>query len=112
MEGSPGGFNSLPRDVQQAMLENAHTLGQHLSAPPSQVTCADLHAVSVPVTLLWGSDTRPYFATFANAIRQCLVDVEAIVLPGVRHCAPLQDTDLLARQLFAHLDRCGATTTQ
>ena len=111
IEGIPGSFNSLPREVQQAILENAHTLEQHLSAPPSKVTCANLHEVSAPVTLLWGADTRPYFAIFANAIGQCLVNVEVVVLPGVRHLAPLQDPDLLAREVLAHLERCGIAAT-
>jgi hypothetical protein len=33
------------------------------------------------------------------------------VLLGVRHFAPLQDTDLLARQVLAHLERCGPAAT-
>jgi len=110
-EGIPGSFNSLPREVQQAVLENAHTLERHFSAPPSNVTCADLHAVTVPVTLMWGADTRPFFAIFANAIGHCLVNVEAIVLPGARHYAPAQHPDLFARQVLAHLERCGAAAT-
>ena len=110
-EGMPGSFNSLPPEVQQSVLENAHTLKWHFSAPRSKVTCADLHAVSVPVTLIWGADTRPFFAIFANAIGQCLVNVEAIVLPGARHFAPVQHPDLFARLVLAHLERCGAAAT-
>ena len=110
-EGIPGSFNSLPLEVQQAVLENAHTLNQHFSAPPSEITCADLGAVLAPVTLMWGAETRPFFAIFANAIRQCLVNVEVVVLPGVGHFAPLQDPDLLARQVLGHLERYGATAT-
>jgi pimeloyl-ACP methyl ester carboxylesterase len=111
IEGISGSFNSLPSVVQQVIRENAHTLAQHLSAPPSKVTCADLHEISAPVTLLRGADTRPYFAIFANAIGQCLVNVEAFVLPGVRHLAPLQDPNLLARQVSSHLERCGVAAT-
>jgi pimeloyl-ACP methyl ester carboxylesterase len=111
IEGISGSFNSLPSVVQQVIRENAHTLAQHLSAPPSKVTCADLHAISAPVTLLRGADTRPYFAIFANAIGQCLVNAEAVVLPGVRHFAPFQDADLLARQVSSHLQRCGVAAT-
>lgn len=107
-EGVPDSFNSLPREVQKVVLENAHTLKRHFSAPPSKVTCADLHAVSVPVTLMWGSDTRPFFSIFANAIGRCLANVEYMVLPGVRHFAPVQNPDLFALSLLAHLDRCGA----
>ena len=107
IEGIPGSFNSLPGAVQQAILANAHTLGQHFSAPPANLSCTDLHEVSAPVTLLWGADTRPYFAIFAKVIGQCLADVEVVVLPGVRHLAPLQDPDLFARQILAHLERCG-----
>jgi pimeloyl-ACP methyl ester carboxylesterase len=110
-EGIPGSFNSLPREVQQAVLENAHTLKRHFSAPLSKVTCADLHAIPVPVTLIWGADTRPFFAAFANAIGQCLVNAETIVLPGARHFAPVQRPDLFARLVLAHLERCGAAAT-
>jgi len=110
-EGIPGSFDSLPREVQQAVLENAHSLKRHFSAPPSKVTCTDLHAVSVPVTLMWGADTRPFFAIFANVIGQCLDNVEAIALPGVRHFAPVRHPDLFARLVLAHLERCGATAT-
>ncbi len=111
IEGISGSFNSLPSVVQQVIRENAHTLAQHLSAPPSKVTCTDLHEISAPVTLLRGADTCLYFAIFANAIGQCLVNVEAVVLPGVRHLAPLQDPNLLARQVSSHLERCGVAAT-
>jgi pimeloyl-ACP methyl ester carboxylesterase len=111
LEKIPGCFNSLPRELQQTILENAHTLKQHFSAAPSKVTCADLHAVSAPVTLMWGADTRPYFAVYANAIRQCLADVEVVVLSGARHFAPFRDSYLFTRQVRAHLKRCGALAT-
>jgi pimeloyl-ACP methyl ester carboxylesterase len=111
LEGVPGSFDSLPRAVQQTILANAHTLEKHLSAPPASLTCTDLNEVCTPVTLLWGADTRPYFAIFAKVIGQCLGDVEVVALSGVRHLAPLQDPDLFARQVLAHLERCGEAGT-
>jgi pimeloyl-ACP methyl ester carboxylesterase len=111
IEGIPGSFNSLPGAVQQAMLSNALTLEQHFSAPSAKLTCTDLKEVRAPVTLLWGADTRPYFAIFAKAIGRCLVDVEVAVFPGARHLAPLQDPGFFAREVLAHLERCGGAAT-
>jgi pimeloyl-ACP methyl ester carboxylesterase len=109
-EGIAGSFDRLPPEVKQAILENAHTLQLHFTAPPSRLTCDELSAIPAPVTVMWGADTRPYFATFANAIRQCLTTVEAVELPGSRHFAPFRDPDLFARQVLAHLERCGAVS--
>ena len=110
-EGRPGSFSSLPREVQQVVLENAHTLERHFLALPSTVSCADLRAVSVPVTIVRGANTRSFFAIFAHAIGECLANVENIVLPGVGHFAPAQYPDLFARVVLGHLERCGAVAT-
>jgi len=110
-EGIPGSFESLADEVQQIFLENAHTLKPHLSRPPLNVTCAQLRTISAPITLMWGANTRPFFAIFAEAIRPCLLNVQIVVLPNARHLAPVQNPDLITRQVLAHLERCGAAAT-
>lgn len=107
---APGAFDRLPADAQRVLLDNAHSLKRHLSAQPATVTAEQLQAVSLPVTLLVGEVSRPYFRLVAEALHGCLPRSTLVELAAGNHLAPVEQPPLFNQQVIAHLARHAANT--
>jgi len=57
---------------------------------------ADAERISVPVLLVSGSDTRPWFPDNIAVLAAMLPNARTVTLPGTDHLAPLTHPDLLA----------------
>jgi pimeloyl-ACP methyl ester carboxylesterase len=106
VQGEPGGFRRLPRAVQEALHTNAATVGPSYAAPAPVVTCGQLRALRLPVLVLRGEETRPWYRLIAEAAADCIPNAESAVIPGARHLAivenPSGTVDLAARFMARH----------
>lgn len=58
-----------------------------------------LGAISVPVLVLKGSDTRPFFATSARFVADHAPNARVHEIPGAGHAAPLTHSEEFAEAL-------------
>lgn len=66
---------------------------------------AVLGAVSVPVLVLVGSETKPLFASSARHVADHVPDARTHEIPGAGHAAPLTHPEVLAAALTQFLSR-------
>jgi pimeloyl-ACP methyl ester carboxylesterase len=106
VQGSGAGFSNLPVDVQAIVRANARTIGPTYSVPFPRVSCDQLRALRVPVLVVRGEGTRPWFRLIADATVRCLPNAEAAVAAGGAHMAlvenPAEMADRIRRFLAAH----------
>ena len=106
VQGGVGGFGKLSADVQTIVRANARTVGPTYSVPFPGFSCDQLRAVRVPVLVVRGGATRPWFRLTADGTVQCLPKGEAAVIPGAVHMALLENpagaADRIRRFLAAH----------
>jgi pimeloyl-ACP methyl ester carboxylesterase len=106
VQGGPGGFRRLPRAIQEELLANAATVGPAYAAPAPAVTCGQLRALRLPVLILHGEQTRPWYRLIAEAAAGCIPGAESAVIRGGRHMAIVEDprsiADLVARFIAGH----------
>lgn len=81
VDGSAAEENYFDRQTERSRhieLENAHMMPRLLSqSPPPKITAEDLAALSVPITIACGADTRPAYRLVSDAAMR--------VLPGPHH---------------------------
>jgi pimeloyl-ACP methyl ester carboxylesterase len=66
---------------------------------PTPEDPALLGAISAPVLLLLGSDTKPFFITSARYVVDHVPNARIREIPGAGHAAPLTDPEALAEAL-------------
>jgi pimeloyl-ACP methyl ester carboxylesterase len=80
VQGGPGGFGRLPRAIQEGILTNAATVGPTYAAPAPVVTCGQLRGLRLPVLILRGEQTRPWYRVVAEAAADCIPSAESAVI--------------------------------
>ena len=69
----PGEFDSLPRDWQTGLLDNARVVPLLLSAPPPPaITCAMLKDFAQPTLVMRGEKTLVFYTLTSEAITKCV----------------------------------------
>jgi pimeloyl-ACP methyl ester carboxylesterase len=96
VQGEPGGFRRLPRAIQQELRSNAATVGPTYAAPAPVVTCGQLRALRLPVLILRGEQTRPWYRVIAETAADCIPSAESAVIPAARHMAIVEDPSSIA----------------
>jgi len=92
VNAQPGTFDSLPTDWRAMQLDNARTLPLMFAAPqPPNITCEQLAQIRVPVAVVRGELTRPYFRIMSDTASRCIPRSKLIVVPGARHMWPAQE---------------------
>jgi len=103
VQGMPGSFRRLPRDIQNGLRANAPTLGPTFAAQGPVVTCTQLHALRVPVLVLRGERTRPWYRIIAVATSDCIPDAQAAVVPAARHMGIVENPNEFATLIAGFL---------
>ncbi|KIG01448.1 alpha/beta fold hydrolase [Caballeronia concitans] len=102
VNGAPGTYDLLPERVRAVLSENARTIPLQLNAPPPPaITCAELGKIAVPVAIVRGTATRPFFRIAADTANRCIGGSRLVLIQDGRHLAPVEmpkafDTALLA----------------
>lgn len=106
VQGGPGGFRRLPRAVQEELRANAATVGPTYATPAPVITCGQLRALGLPVLILRGEQTRPWYRVIAEAAAACIPSAEAAVIPAAGHMSivenPSGSAALVARFIARH----------
>jgi pimeloyl-ACP methyl ester carboxylesterase len=106
--GRPGYFTRQPEDRRTVQLENAHTMPLLLNqSPPPEISADDLAALKMPVSITFGSLTRPAFAICARAAMRALGGVHHMEIPDVGHMWPEEDPALFTKLVERWLARNG-----
>jgi len=92
VNGKPGSFELLPHQAQDAHLANSRTIALHFAAPPGpRLSCSELAAVRIPVTVTTGEFTRPFMRICAEAVLRCVPGARLVTIPNARHSASAQN---------------------
>ena len=92
MNGQPGALDLLPDDARRFHLANGRTIALHFAAPrPPRLSCTDLRALRVPLTVTRGEFTRPYMRICAEAVHRCVPGSKLVVIPNARHAPSAQN---------------------
>jgi pimeloyl-ACP methyl ester carboxylesterase len=92
VNAEPGAFDSLPPAWRAMQLDNARTLALMFAPSPSpKFTCEQLAQIKVPVAVVRGELTRPFFRVISDATSRCIPGSKLIVVPGARHLWPAQE---------------------
>jgi pimeloyl-ACP methyl ester carboxylesterase len=92
VNAQPGAFDSFPPAWRAMQLDNARTLATMLAAPPSpKFTCEQLAQIKVPVAVVRGELTRPFYRLVSDATSRCIPGSKLVVVPGARHLWPGQE---------------------
>jgi pimeloyl-ACP methyl ester carboxylesterase len=103
-QGGPGGFEQLPRDVQDALHQNAATIGPTFASAPPHVTCDALRRLDRPTLVLNGELTRPFYRAAGKATASCIPGARAARIPGVRHMTIVERPEETAVLMMTFLD--------
>jgi non-heme chloroperoxidase len=105
VEGGPGGFRRLPQVTQDELLTNAATAGPTYAVPAPKVTCRQLRGLRLPVLVLRGEQTRPWYRLIAEATASCIRSAETAVIPAATHMAIVKDPSGTASRVLSFITR-------
>ena len=103
-QGAPGGFAALPRQVQDALLQNAATVGPTFSAPPPHVDCDALLTLRTPTLVLNGERTRPFYRVVGERAAACIPGARRARIPGAAHMTIVERPDETAALMMEFLE--------
>jgi pimeloyl-ACP methyl ester carboxylesterase len=102
----PDYFSLQPEERQHRQLDNSRVLPLMLSSLPRQITCAQLASIKLPVAVVQGGSTMPYFALIAEAAAGCMPAAKHIVVPGAGHQWPGEEPAAFCGTLIGFLKSC------
>ena len=79
------GFDKLPPDLRQGLLDNARTLPLLFTAPPPTITCETLSGIKVPTLVIRGERTPRFFVATNAAVGKCIAGSKAVTIPKASH---------------------------
>ena len=102
--GLAGAFDKLSPALRSMFLDNARTVPLHVGAPsPPPITCDQLGQIKVPVAIVKGELTRPFFRIAADTASRCIPGAQLIVIPHGRHSAPAEESSAFNEALLGFL---------
>jgi pimeloyl-ACP methyl ester carboxylesterase len=91
-EWTDNGHTSDWQKVERAYLamleDNAHTFRLALSAPRSAIACDELRSIRIPVLVVNGAETQPYFSQVGHRLATCLPSCLRVVVSNASHDVP------------------------
>ncbi|MEP6600107.1 MAG: alpha/beta hydrolase, partial [Actinomycetota bacterium] len=81
--------------------DNAEVLLAGLQSPATQITPADLDAVTLPVLVIAGADSHPALRTIAHVLADSLPDARLIEIPDCGHVTYAEQPATFARAVRA-----------
>lgn len=99
-----GAWESRPDAERRMYADNARTLKLQLDqAPPPPLSPADLAALPMPVSVLWGSASRPVFRTVSQAVARAIPHRPHVEVAGAGHLWPAEEPAAFVAALRAFL---------
>jgi pimeloyl-ACP methyl ester carboxylesterase len=86
---SAGYFESQPPERRRVQLDSARVLRLLLSQQrPPPLTCDDLRRLTMPVAVVWGEETRPFFGVVSRAAARCIPGSAHTTVASATHMWP------------------------
>ena len=105
-EMSAGGFDSIPKDRQQIVLDNARTIPLIFNDTTNQMyTCDYVGETTAPTIVVLGEETNEWWTMMSNKIADCHVNGQLIMMSGVNHNGPLADVDGFSKIILNHVKK-------
>ncbi|WP_378945160.1 alpha/beta fold hydrolase [Mesorhizobium sp. ANAO-SY3R2] len=103
--GGEGCYGALDPERRARYLESVRMMPLLMGGgrPPADITAADLATISVPLTVAYGSRTRPLFAIASQAVARAVPDAKELPVEGADHMLPEKDPARFAALLGAWL---------
>ena len=87
--GGDGYLDRQSSEYRTIVRDNLHSLPRLMAQEsPLKITCEDLAALRMPVSIAHGSLTRPVFAIPSRAAARCIPHTRHMEVPGVGHLWP------------------------
>lgn len=100
-----GTFDGLSPALRAMMIENARMLPLLFAGPPPpSITETELHCLAVPVTLVLGEQSRPFYRIAALVAQALLPSVNLKIIKNARHLWPIQEPAAFSRLVLDFLD--------
>jgi pimeloyl-ACP methyl ester carboxylesterase len=104
----PGAFDKLPAEKRALILENARSIPLQFGATANTpLSCAQLGQIKVPVAIVKGELTRPYFVVLADTASRCIPGSRSISIPKGGHLAPAEEPESFNKALLGFLESKG-----
>ncbi len=100
-----GTFDTLPAWRRNVVLENSRTMPPDLASLDLPITCDQLGQITMPVTVVKGQQSRPYFVILADTTHECIPGSQLATVPNARHLAPGENPTSFNEALLSHLAR-------
>jgi pimeloyl-ACP methyl ester carboxylesterase len=105
VQGAAGSLPRLPSAIQQGLLANAPTVGPTIAAAAPRVTCDEVRAMRLPVLVIRGERTRPWYRLIADAAAACIPGAEAAIVPDASHMVIVEQPAATATLIHRFLER-------
>ncbi len=104
MNHGPAVWEKASESSRTMMLENARTLPLLFSAsPPPPLSCDQLAQITVPVLIINGEKTMPYFERVGQRLTECIDGSIRKIIPHTTHASQDQNVDLYNQVLLSFL---------
>jgi len=95
VQGGAKGFDDLPREFQEGMLQNAPSLRKsrldNVNRP--RISCEEASQIRLPTLLIHGELSPPMFVLQNTVLAQCMPNVERAILPAASHSLAMENPD-------------------
>lgn len=99
-----GTFDDFGPEMRAVLIENAHILPlMFAAAPPPPISCAQLAEIKVPVAIVVGECTRPFYRILADTTHRCIAASRLVIVPQARHLWPSQKPSSFNEELLGFL---------
>lgn len=100
-----GGFDREPLPLRQIVLDNARTVPLSLNAPPQPISCDMIRAISAPVLITVGTDTRALWTLAAKTMVTCAPHGKLVMIANSNHDAIVRQPAAFSHALLDFLDQ-------
>jgi len=100
---SPGAYDALPAPFKGEILDNARLLPFQLAHPPQPLLCGDLSALALPVLVVSGERSNPFYGAVADAIAACIPGALRETTPSAGHDLQRENPDAFNATLLGFL---------
>lgn len=106
MNHGPDLWEKASDSSRAIILDNARTLPLLFSAlPPTPLTCDQLNQIKVPVLVINGENTMPYFERVGQRLTVCIESSTRTIIPHTTHASQDQDVDAYNDVLLSFLKK-------
>ena len=104
VNGQNAVLDTLAAPIRSMIADNARTVPLAFAAPPPPpISCAQLGGLKVPVAIVVGQLTRPFYKILSETASRCIPGSRLVVIPKARHLAPYENSSALDDALLAFL---------